>query len=134
MQCGPLCGQQICQVPGLDGWKEMVAVKCQHVFIATGGLTRLHSPCLPTATPSKTLQPTSAVQGVPRVCSALGRTCLGLVGGDAEAWQGVCSQGLVGWASLSLHILPVLEAHGVSSQESRGGWGGGGAGAAGEVK
>lgn len=54
-----------------------------------------------------TLPPTSAAQGVPRVCSALGRTCLGPAGGDAEPWKEMCPQGLAGWASPSPHILPV---------------------------
>lgn len=76
----------------------------------------------------ETLQPTSAVQRVPRVCSALGRTCPGPVVGDAAPWKGVYPQGLVGWASPSPHTLPMVEAHGHggTSQESGHGRGGGG--------
>lgn len=75
----------------------------------------LHSseafPKLQSMSPHKTLQPTSAVQGVSRVCSALGRTCLGPAVGDAESWKGVCLRSLVGWASPSPHTLPVVEAN-----------------------
>lgn len=87
------------------------------------GFPQLCSPCLPTVTPCKTLQPTSAVPGGPRVCSALGRTCLGPAGGDAEPWQGVCPQVLAGWASPSPHTLPVVEAHGGTNQEFGREWG-----------
>lgn len=88
------------------------------------------APASPQQLPPRSGQPTSAVQGVPRVCSASGRTCLGPAGDDAEPWQGEGSRGLVGWASLSPHILPVLEAHRGQSRIwkwmgwGRGCWGG----------
>lgn len=83
-------------------------------------------PASPTRPPVKSLQPTSAVQWVSHICSALDRTCLAPVVDGAEPWKGVCSQGLARGASPSPQILPVIETHGSTSQES--GYGGGGIG------
>lgn len=66
--------------------------------VGEGPTSLHHSPEVPPQASSVRpgLQPTSAAQGVLHCDSALGRTCRGPAGGDAELWREVCPQGLAG--------------------------------------
>lgn len=71
------------QVGGRQGASEAPA--CFHHSSQVSPQVSSVRPCL---------QPTSAAQGVLHFDSALGKTCQGPAGGDAELWQEVYPQGL----------------------------------------